>query len=82
METFVSLERLQNSFMQSLSMFLVQYGKMLGSGWVCTNNKCWLGLSGIMCFVAFEAEVKTRKTPGNGVYINSRYWPVGLGFQE
>jgi len=45
-------------------MFPVQYGKMPGSGWVCTNNRCWLGLSGIMCFVAIEAELKTRKMPG------------------
>jgi hypothetical protein len=29
-------------------MFPVQYGKMPGSGWVCTNNRCWLGLSGII----------------------------------
>jgi hypothetical protein len=42
----------------------VQYGKMPRSGCVCTNNRCWLGLSGIMCFVAFEVELKIRKTPG------------------
>jgi hypothetical protein len=45
-------------------MFPIQYGKMPGSGWVCTNNRCWLGLSGILCFVAFEAKLKTRKTLG------------------
>jgi hypothetical protein len=45
-------------------MSLVQYGKMPKSGWVCTNNRCWLGLSRIMCFVAIEAELKIRKTPG------------------
>jgi len=49
--------------MQSLSMSLIQYGKMPGSGWVCTNNRCWLRLLGIMCFVAIEAKFKTRKTP-------------------
>jgi hypothetical protein len=49
---------------------------MPGSGWVCTNNRCWLGLSRIMCFVAIEAELKTRKCQGNGgVYINSGCWP-------
>jgi hypothetical protein len=54
----------------------IQYGKMPGSGWVCTNNRCWLRLSGIMCFVAIEAELKTRKCQGNGgVYINSDCWP-------
>jgi hypothetical protein len=42
----------------------VQYGKIPGSGCICTNNRCWLGLSGIMCFVAFEAELKTKKTLG------------------
>jgi hypothetical protein len=51
----------------------VQYGKMPGSGWVCTNNRCWLGLSRIMCFVAIEAELKTRKCQGNGgVYIKAK----------
>jgi hypothetical protein len=54
----------------------VQYGKMPRTGWVCTNNRCWLGLSGIICFVAIEAEFKTRKCQGNGgVYINSGCWP-------
>ncbi len=64
METSISLDRLQNSFTQSLSMSPVQYGKIPGSGCICTNNRCWLGLSGIMCFVAFEAELKTKKTLG------------------
>jgi len=64
METSVSLDRLQNSYTQNLSMSPIQYGKMPGSGWVYTNNRCWLGLSGIMCFITFEAELKTRKTLG------------------
>jgi hypothetical protein len=55
---------------------------MPGSGWVCTNNRCWLGLSGIMCFVAIEAELKTEKCQGNGgVYINNRCWPTLLGIK-
>jgi hypothetical protein len=33
-----------------------------------------------MCFVAIEAELKTRKCQGNGgVYINSGCWPRLLG---
>jgi len=33
-----------------------------------------------MCFVAIEAELKTRKCQGNGgVYINNRCWPRLLG---
>jgi hypothetical protein len=64
METSISLDRLQNSSTQSLSMSPVQYGKMPGSGWVCTNNRCWLGLLRIMCFAAIETELKTRKMPG------------------
>jgi hypothetical protein len=75
METFISLDRLQNSSMQSISMSPIQYGKMSRSGWVCTNNRCWLRLSRIMCFVTFEVELKTRKMPRNGVYINNRCWP-------
>ncbi len=35
--------------------------KCQGNGRVCLNNKCWFGLSGIMCFVVVEAELKTRK---------------------
>jgi len=59
-------------------MSLVQYEKMTGSGWVCTNNRCWLGLSGIMCFVVIEAKLKTRKTPGKWRgYINNSCW-LGL----
>jgi hypothetical protein len=34
-----------------------------------------------MCFVAFEAKLKTRKMPGNGVYINSRCWHGLLGIK-
>jgi hypothetical protein len=49
---------------------------MTGSGWVYTNNRCWLGLSRIMCFVVIEAKLKTRKTPGKWRgHINSSYWP-------
>jgi hypothetical protein len=49
---------------------------MPGSGWVCTNNRCWLVLSGIMCFVVIEAKLKTRKTLGKWWgYINSSCWP-------
>jgi hypothetical protein len=54
---------------------------MPGSGWVCTNNRCWFGLLGIICFVTFEAELKTRKMPRNGVYINSGCWPGLLGIK-
>jgi hypothetical protein len=59
-------------------MSLVHYGKMPGSGWVCTNNRCWLGLSRLMCFVDVETKLKHEKCQGNGgVDINSRCW-LGL----
>jgi hypothetical protein len=56
-------------------MSLVHYGKMPGSGWVCTNNRCWLWLSGIMCIVLLKLNLKQEKRQGNGgVYINNRCW--------
>jgi len=53
---------------------------MTRSGWVCTNNRCWLGLSRIMCFVVIEAKLKTRKTPRK--WRGHKTVVVGLGFQE
>jgi hypothetical protein len=63
-------------------MSLVQYGKMPGSGWVYTNNRCWLGLLRIMCFVAFKPNLKQEKCQGNGrVHINNRCWHGLLGIK-
>jgi hypothetical protein len=33
--------------------------KHQGNGGIYINNRCWLGLLGIKCFVVVEAELKT-----------------------